>query len=277
MDVFHPLFFIFKTMKKLLIIFILIFSIKGFSQDSYFLGKTNYCTPEKAESKKNFELGIKALQYPEFYEKATRILVLATDKDPKYCDAFFLAGYLLRLQDKHEDAIAYYYVADSLAQNKAPIFKQNLAIEFMRFGKADEARKKYEEMVKYFPTDPEGYYGIANTSIMLADYDKGLENLKKAEDLYKNTGGMKDDGKYMYGMLYSLKGSYEEALPYLEDVYSTYKKDDNYLALYALSQIKVGKSKNDEKLIKKAKNTYDKIKDKPIVEDISKKLKEEFS
>ncbi|WP_157886068.1 tetratricopeptide repeat protein [Chryseobacterium glaciei] len=264
-------------MKKLLIIFILIFSIKGFSQDSYFLGKTNYCTPEKAESKKNFELGIKALQYPEFYEKATRILVLATDKDPKYCDAFFLAGYLLRLQDKHEDAIAYYYVADSLAQNKAPIFKQNLAIEFMRFGKADEARKKYEEMVKYFPTDPEGYYGIANTSIMLADYDKGLENLKKAEDLYKNTGGMKDDGKYMYGMLYSLKGSYEEALPYLEDVYSTYKKDDNYLALYALSQIKVGKSKNDEKLIKKAKNTYDKIKDKPIVEDISKKLKEEFS
>lgn len=276
MGVFHPL-FLFLNMKKLLIIFILIFSIKGFSQDGYFFGKTNYCTPEKSESKKNFEIGIRALQYPEFYEKASNILVLTADKDPKYCDAFFLAGYLLRLQNKHEDAIAYYYVADSLAQNKAPIFKQNLAIEFMRFGKADEARKKYEEMVKYFPTNPEGYYGIANTSIVLADYDKGIENLKEAESLYKYTGGMKADGKYMYGMLYALKGSYDEALPYLEDVHSAYKKDDNYLALYALSQIKVGKSKNDEKLMKKAKQIYEKIKDKPIAEEISKKLKEEFS
>lgn len=264
-------------MKKLLIIFILVLSIKGFSQDNYFLGKTNYCTPEKSESKKKFDAAITGLNFTPYYGAITNLLFKAIEEDKKYCDAYFLAGYYLRLQDMHKEALALYYIADSLAQNKAPIFKQNLAIQFMRFGQVDKARKKYEEMIKYFPANPEGYYGIANTAVVLGDYDLGIKNLKDAEDLYKYTGGIKDDGKYMYGMLYSLKENYEEALPYLDEVYSTYKKDDNYLAMYTLVQIKVGKSKNDEKLIKKAKKNYEKVKDKVIVKDIAKKLHGEFS
>ncbi len=264
-------------MKKLVIIFILLFSIKGFSQDSYFLGKTNYCTPQNANSKKSFETAFLALNYPKYYGGITNLLLKVASEDSKYCDAYFMAGYFLRLQDMHKEALAAYYIADSLAQNKAPIFKQNLAIQFMRFGKVDEARKKYEEMVKYFPENPEGYYGIGNTSIVIGDYEEGLKNLKRAEDLYKVSGKVKDDVVYMYGMLYTLKENYETALPYLEDAYSTYKKDDGYLSLYALALIKVGKNKNDGKLIKKARNTYDKIKDKVIADEIRKKLNLEFS
>ncbi|MCU7616671.1 hypothetical protein NZ698_05635 [Chryseobacterium sp. PBS4-4] len=264
-------------MKKLVTLFIVFLSINVFSQENYFSGKTNYCTPQKEESKKNFEISFLALKYPKYYGGYTNLLMKVVKEDPGYCDAYFMAGYFFRLQDMHKEALALYYIADSLAQNKAPIFKQNLAIQFMRFGKADKARAKYEEMVKYFPTNPEGFYGIANTSIILSDYDKGLENLKKAEELYQTSGGVNNDVKYMYGMLNCLKGNYEKSLPYLDEVYSTYKKDENYLSLYALAQIKVGKSTNDEKLIKKAKKTYEKIKDKPLVEDISIKLKEEFS
>lgn len=273
---FYPLFY-FKTMKKLLTIFILIFSIKGFSQDSYFLGKTNYCTPQKEDSRKKFDAAITGLNFPNYYGGITTVLFKTIEEDQKYCDAYFLAGYYLRLQNMHKEALVLYYAADSLAQNKAPIFKQNLAIEYMRFGKVNEARKKYEEMVKYFPNNPEGYYGIANTSVVLGDHEKGLENLKLAEDLYKNTGTVNDDVIYMYGMLHSLKEDYEIALPYLDNVYSTYKKNENYLSLYALTMVKVGKSRNDEKLIKKAKKTYDKIKDKPLVPEILKKLEQEFS
>ncbi|WBV60990.1 hypothetical protein PFY12_02440 [Chryseobacterium camelliae] len=264
-------------MKKLLTIFILILSIKGFSQDSYFLGKTNYCTPEKEDSRKKFDAAITGLNFPNYYGGITKVLFKAIEEDQKYCDAYFLAGYYLRLQNMHKEALVFYYAADSLAQNKAPIFKQNLAIGYMRFGKVNEAREKYEEMVKYFPDNPEGYYGIANTSVVLGDYDKGLQNLKLAENLYKNTGTVNNDVIYMYGMLHSLKEDYETALPYLDNVYSTYKKDENYLSLYALTMVKVGKSKNDEKLIKKARKTYDKIKNKPLVPEISKKLEQEFS
>ncbi|GAB0157242.1 hypothetical protein CHRYSEOSP005_25130 [Chryseobacterium sp. Alg-005] len=264
-------------MKKLLIIFILILSVKGFAQDSYFLGKTNYCTPEKEDSKKKFEAGITGLNFPNLYGGVTKVLFKAIEQDQKYCDAYFLTGYYLRLQNLHKEALVLYYAADSLAQNRAPIFKQNLAIQFMRFGQVDKARKKYEEMVEHFPDNPEGYYGIANTSMILKDYDKGLENLKTAEEIYKKTGAVKDDVKYMFGVLNSFKENYTVALPYFDDVYNSYKKEDNYLAQYALAQIKVGKSKNDVDLVKKANKTYRKIKNKKgIIEEISKPLKLEF-
>lgn len=147
----------------------------------------------------------------------------------------------------------------------------------MRIERADLAREKFQEMVKYFPANPEGYYGIANTAIILNDFDNGLSNLKKAEKLYESSGEVKDDVKYMYGMLNCLKGNYEEALPYFDEVYFRYKKDEGYLSLYALTLIKVGKSRNDEKLIKKAWKTYEKIKDVQGTEDLSKKIKQEFS
>lgn len=264
-------------MKKLLTIFILILSIKGFSQDNYFLGKTNYCTPEKSDSKEMFQGAMAALNFPEYYTATSLILMNTVKEDPKYCDAYFLAGYYLRLQNLNKEALVMYYAADSLAQNKALIFKQNLAVQYMKFGQVKKARNKYEEIIKYFPGDPEGYYGVANTSLVLEDYDNGLENIRKAEERYGYIGTVKSDVKYLYGALYCFKEKYSEALPYLDEVYPVYKKDDNYLALYALTQIKLGKSKNDEKLIKKAKKTYDKIKDKNTLETISKKLKEEFS
>lgn len=264
-------------MKKLLIILTLIISIKGICQDSYFLGKTNYCTPEKADSKERFQGAIELLNVPKYYPATTIALLKTVKEDPKYCDAYFLAGYYARLQDLHKEALVLYYAADSLAQNNAPIFKQNLAIEYMRFGKVDKARKKYEEMTKYFPTNPEGFYGIGNTAIVLGDYDAGLKNLKIAEDLYKKEGGVKKDVKFMYGILYALKEDYKSGLPYLDEVYSQYKKDDGYLALYALSMLKNAKENNDASLEKKGRKFYDKIKDsKNIDTEISKKLKANF-
>ncbi|WP_160139874.1 tetratricopeptide repeat protein [Chryseobacterium sp. c4a] len=264
-------------MKKLLTICILILFVKGFSQDNYFLGKTNYCTPQKQDSKKDFEMAILALQFPKYYGGVTNLMMKVVKEDSTYCDAHFMAGYLFRLQDMHKEALVMYYIADSLSQNKAPIFKQNLAVQYMKFGKVEKARKKYEEIIKYFPGDPEGYYGVANTALVLEDYDKGIENLKKAEERYNYIGSVKMDVKYMFGALYCLKEAYDEALPYLDEAYPTYKKDENYLALYALTQIKVGRKKSDEKLIKKAQKTFDKIKNKNIAENISGKLKKEFS
>ncbi|WP_411812766.1 tetratricopeptide repeat protein [Chryseobacterium scophthalmum] len=263
-------------MNKIFTILLLIVSVNVFSQ-GYFSGNINYCTPQNENSKKRFDAVIKALQFPNLYDKATRAIVDVTAKDPTYCDAFFMAGYLFRLQEKHKEALTYYYVADSLAQNKSLEFKQNLAIEFMVFGAADEARKKYEEMAKYFPTNPEGFYGIGNTAIVLRDYDSGLKNLKIAEDLYKKEGGVKKDVKFMYGILYALKEDYKSGLPYLEEVYSQYKKDEGYLALYALSMLKNAKENNDASLEKKARKFYDKIKDsKNIDTEISNKLKANF-
>lgn len=80
----------------------------------------------------------------------------------------------------------------------------------------------------------------------------------------------------MYGMLYAMKEDYEAGLPYLEDAYGTYKNDEGYLSLYSLSLIKIGKSRNDEKMIKKANKMYNKIRTKKVFRT-SKKLAAEFS
>lgn len=264
-------------MKKLLLVLVVFCSTLAFSQDNYFLGKTNFCTPEKSESKKSLDMAFLGLQFPKYYGGLTNLLVKVVEEDRGYCDAYFMAGYLFRLQDMHKEALVLYYAADSLSQNKAPIFKQNLAIQYMRFGKVDKARAKYEEMVKYFPTNPEGYYGIANTAISIGDYDHGLQNLKEAENIYRNNGNVKNDVIYMFGMLHFLKDDYDNALPYLEKAHSTYKKDEGYQAVYTLTLIKVGKNKNDEKLIKKAQKSYEKIKGKITDEDLGKKLEAEFT
>lgn len=263
-------------MKKLLLVFVVFTSIFASAQDNYFLGKTNFCTPEKPESKKSLETAFLGLQFPKYYGGVTNLLVKVVKEDPGYCDAYFMAGYFFRLQDMHKEALVLYYAADSLSQNRAPIFKQNLAIQYMRFGKLDKARAKYEEMVKYFPTNPEGYYGIANTAVVIGDYDHGLRNLKEAENIYRNNGNVNNDLVYMFGMLHFLKDDYDTALPYLEKAYTTYKKDEGYLSVYSLTLIKVGKNKKDEKLIKKAHKNYEKIKGKVTDEELAKKLKNEF-
>lgn len=265
-------------MKKLLNILFFVFSVSAFSQDPYFLGKTNYCTPKKAESKKQFDAAILALQFPKYYAGATKMLMKTIEEDKEYCDAYFMAGYLFRLQDMQKEAVTMYYMADSLAQNKAPIFKMNLAVSAFRLGAVDLSRKKYQQMITHFPENPEGYYGIANTAIVIGDFDNGLSNLKTAEKLYQNQGGVKNDVKYLFGILYTFKEEYKTALPYLDDVFSTYKKDDGYLATYVLTQMKVAVETNDEKLKNKAKKNYDKIKNKnTIPDDLKNKLKEYFS
>lgn len=264
-------------MKKIVIIFLFIISILGFAQDTYFLGKTNYCTPQKPESKKNFNTAILALQFPKYYGGTTNMLFKTIEEDKEYCDAYFMAGYLLRLQNMDKESIAMYYMADSLAQNKSPIFKMNLAVTAFRLGAMDLSRKKYKELITYFPENPEGYYGIANTSIVIGDFDNGLSNLKLAEKLYKEQSGVKKDVKYLFGILYTLKEDYKTALPHLDEVYSTYKKDDGYLATYALTQMKVGVDNNDDNLKKKAKKSYEKIKNiNKIPEDLKIKLNNYF-
>ncbi|WP_139423577.1 hypothetical protein [Chryseobacterium mulctrae] len=80
-------------MNKIFTILLLIVSVNFFSQ-GYFSGNINYCTPQNENSKKKFDAVIKALQFPNLYDKATRAIVDVTAKDPTYCDAFFMVGYL---------------------------------------------------------------------------------------------------------------------------------------------------------------------------------------
>jgi tetratricopeptide (TPR) repeat protein len=139
-------------------------------------------------------------------------------------------------------------------------------------GKDKLSRKKYSEIIKYFPESPEGYYGVALTSPIIGDVEKGLENINLAFEKYKNSGQkVNDDVLFLNGVLLTLNKKYEESIEYFEKTYSTYKKDENYNIHYSLSLLKVSEIKKDEKMKNKAKKIYDKIEHK---EEIPKELKE---
>ena len=244
-----------------------------FSQN-YMTGEKKYCETSDPKIIELYDLGFKSLQFKDMIGTSTNIFFQITKKEPALCDAYFWTGYTLRLQNKPKLALAFYYTADSLSNNKSLEFKQNLAMTSIMVGKIDLARKKYSEMIQYFPESPEGYYGFALTSTMIGDIDKGLENIERAIEKYgERNNQTKNETEFMHGILLTLNKKYDESLIHFEECESKYRKDNNFNIHYSLSLLKVAELTKDEKMKKKGLKLYDKIEHK---EEIPETLKFEF-
>ena len=140
-------------MKLLSAIGIAIFLLLGtspstYGQAYYFDSSSTHCDFPDAESKKKFELGIRALQYKKYWGSAANIFVDLVKKDSTFCDAYFYAGYALRLQNEFRGATAMYYMADSLSQKPVLEFKMNLATTASYSGAVELAREGNTEAAK---------------------------------------------------------------------------------------------------------------------------------
>ncbi|QOW09878.1 hypothetical protein Q73A0000_05625 [Kaistella flava (ex Peng et al. 2021)] len=251
-------------MKKNLVIILIFYSFLNLysqqNQTDYFSGNRTYCKkPDNERVKKIFPLGIKCIQQNQYLGSAVEIFTEVIKIDSTFCDAYFWAGYTLRLSGMNKEAVALYYVADSLAQNKSIEFKQNLATTSMLIGNFNLSRKKYTEITKYFPESPEGFYGIGLTSLFIEDYLNGLDNINIAEKKYSSEN---KDCQSLKAVLLTLNEKYLESIPYFEKVENKFKKDDTFNGCYALSLKQIGIKNSDEKMIKKAKKYYEKITNK---------------
>lgn len=250
-------------MKKLVIFLIFLIQIT-YSQTEYFNGNYTFCPkPFDRESIENYQLGIDCIKANQFIGGANRLFLDLIKKDSTFCDAYFFAGYTYRLSNMDKAALTYYYIADSLSNNKSLIFKQNLAFMASKMGAFKLARKKYDEMKQFFPESPEGFYGIASTSIFIGDSENGLENLNIAINKYSEKGVEIGEEIYLVkGILLTRNEKYIESIEVFEKLSGKITKNDEFRINYAFSLIKNGKALNDEKLIKKAKKIYEKIEDK---------------
>lgn len=238
------------------------------NQTDYFLGNRTYCKkPDNERVNKIYPLGIKCIQQNSYLGAAFKIFSEVIEADNSFCDAYFWAGYTLRLSNMENEAVIFYHAADSLAQNRSIEFKQNLATLAMKVGRMTFSRKKFKEMIEYFPESPEGYYGIGLTSLFLEDYKNGLENINIAENKYNTPN---KDCQSLKAVLLTLNEKYEEAIPYFEKVESNFKKEDTFNGCYALSLKQIGIKNSDEKLIKKSKKYYDKVQNKTGLPDVIK-------
>lgn len=257
--------------KILLFIFILSLSASALAQTDYFLGGMTCCKmPADSETKKLFDLGLDCIRMNKYVGAANKIYQDLIKKDSTFCDAWFLAGYTFRLSNMNKEAMIFYYMADSLAQNKSFMFKQNLAAAGILNGNIKLARKKYKELTTFFPNNSEGYYGVALTSTMIGDIEYGLENINIAEE---KQYPINKDTQFLKAVLLGLNGKHQDALGYFDKVESKFSRDDNFNGSYALSLYEVATLNNDEKMLKKARKHFDKVKDKTQLTDY---VKEKF-
>lgn len=263
-------------MKKIILLLLVLISGRIFSQ-GYFDGNELHCPSQNKEAMRLFDGGIKIMHLnsnlsPKYLAANADVFARAILQDTLFCDAYFFAGYILNLQKQYPESFAFHKVADSLSPKPVLIYKQNLAAISMKVGLFKDARDSYQEMVKYFPESPEGYYGVAATSPMMGDYKVGLENIRKAESLY---GSMHENQvNYLKGILQALDGQYAEAKNTLDGVTGQYRRDLNFNIHYSLALLKLSEANNDEAMKKKAKKFYDKIDDKS---DIPPNLRPEFN
>lgn len=256
-------------MKNIAYLFILFIQFT-YSQSEYFDGYYTICPkPSDKQSQENYKLGLDCIKANKYIGGANRLFLDLIKKDSTFCDAYFLAGYTYRLSNMDEAALTYYYVADSLSNNKSLIFKQSLAFMASKMGSFKLARKKYNEMKQFFPESPEGFYGIASTSIFIGDSENGIENLNIAIRKYSEKGISTGEEIYLVqGILLTRIGKYVQSVEVFEKLRGNVTKNDEYRANYAYSLIKNGKANNDEKLIKKARKLYEKIEDKTNISEI---------
>ena len=230
--------------------------------------------PENQDVIKKYKAGLACIRLNQKLDVANRIFLDLIKNDSTFCDAYYLAGCTFQLSHKDQDAFNYYYMADSLSNNKSMLFKQDLAYMAGKMGNFQFARKKYEEMKHFFPKSPEGYYGIASSSLAIGDSEYGLENIKLAMLAYNQYGLEQALDVYLIqGILLTLNEKYDESIVSFEKLVWPITASDTFRAHYALSLLKEGKLNNDEKQIKKAKKLYGKVKNKTA---LSEKITSEF-
>ena len=262
-------------MKKLFVLIVCISTLSNiYSQSNYsdyFEGKRTYCPkPTDERSLKIFDLGIECIHRNQRLGAAFDFFAEVIEKDNNFCDAYFWAGYTLRLSNMNKEAVIFFAAADSLAQNKSLEFKQNLATTSMLVGADKYARKKFVEITEYFPYSPDGYYGIALTSTILGDIDYGLENIHIAEKMHYKPNG---DAQFLKAVLLTLNGKYKESLDYYDKLQNTFSKNDYFNGHFALSLYEVAILNDDKKMLKRAKRHYGMVKNK---NQLSEELKTRF-
>ncbi len=264
-----------KYIKTLIIYFLFLGILNAQNQtESYIYESIKFeCPTENDTIKALYKSAFEALNTPKYINTAGKIFFNILQIDKSLCDAYFFTGIALTQQEKHQAALSYYYYADSLATNNNSVFKEELAQAALRVNNVGLARKKYEEIIKYFPEDPDGYYGLGLTATTLGDSEEGLKNLEIAEQKYLSeqswTVQRKNEVWLMKAILLTMEERYKEAIDYFERCEDTFGELEDFNANLALSAYHLYQEKNDEQWKKRCLEALQKLQDKE-------KLKESF-
>jgi tetratricopeptide (TPR) repeat protein len=118
------------------------------------------------------------------YEEAIMYFKQAVKEDPEFAFAWDNLGISYRKLNRLDQAIEAYETSLTLDPNGVmPL--QNIAVAYQYKKKYKKAIRAYKKLSKIDKNNPEIFYGIGNVyAISLKEYEKGLENMCKAYNLY---------------------------------------------------------------------------------------------
>lgn len=137
------------------------------------------------------------------HEDAVKYFLKAVNKDPKFAFAWDNLGVSYRKLGKYPEAIdAYTKSLEIDPKNLTPL--QNLPLVYQYTKEYDKAVESYKKLIATLPEDPEGYYGAGQALYNLKEYEKSLDYLCKAYNLYVKMGSpYRTDAEKMIQYLYA--------------------------------------------------------------------------
>lgn len=140
----------------------------------------------------------------ENYKKAVEYFKKAVKEDPEFAFAWDNLGVNYRRLNNYDKAIESYNKSLEIDPNGImPL--QNIAIVYQYKKEYSKAIKAYEKLAETDKNNPEVYYGIGNVyTNNLNDYEKGLDNMCKAYNLYiEQKSPYRADAEKMISFIYS--------------------------------------------------------------------------
>ncbi|WP_369752446.1 tetratricopeptide repeat protein [Flavobacterium sp. WC2409] len=163
-------------------------------------------TKSVSENKKALEFYSKGQKESknENYEKAAQYFEKAVKEDPEFAFAWDNLGISYRQLNNFDKAIESYKKSLELDPNGLmPL--QNIAIVYQYKKEYSKAIEAYEKLAKVDNNNPEVFYGIGNVyTTNLKDYEKGLDNMCKAYNLYiDQKSPYRTDAEKIINIIYS--------------------------------------------------------------------------
>jgi tetratricopeptide (TPR) repeat protein len=145
--------------------------------------EANQSMTDNSDAKKQYNKGIELVKKDD-YANALPYFKKTVELDENFAFAWDNLGLCYRKTGDYDNALNAY--KRSLAINpkgNMPLHNIPVVYEFKK--EYDNAIKAYTDLLAVFPDDPETYYGVGRVyTYFLNDYEKGLQNMCKAYNLY---------------------------------------------------------------------------------------------
>jgi len=189
------------------------------------------CSSSDPQARALYQEGYSAAERGDLAESETKYLA-AIARDPDYCDAMDNLAVQYRRTGRTEEAIKLYERSVAVAPHNEMGW-QNLGFAYQSLDRYDDALRAYQQIIDMSPRNPEGWYGYGQTLLMAGRFADARPSLLRAESLYHAAGSpLRGDALMLLGMVAGGLKDWPTARTLLEAQYASagrYAETNRYL------------------------------------------------